>query len=73
MFTDKNLVQLQETNQISDQPKYLKMINKMKSNKDTLLLFSKDIQSLLTKCCINPDKKDKQCFGILFFIFSLDR
>lgn len=46
MFTDKNLVQLQETNQVSDQPKYLKMINKMKSNKDALLLFSKEISKV---------------------------
>lgn len=46
MFTHKNLVQLQETNQVSDQPKYLKMINKMKSNKDALLLFSKEISKV---------------------------
>lgn len=46
MFTDKNLVQLQEMNQVSDQPKYLKMINKMKSNKDALLLFSKEISKV---------------------------
>ena len=46
MFTDKKLVQLQETNQVSDQSKYLKMINKMKSNKDALLLFSKEISKV---------------------------